>query len=248
MKDVYYIKTPKVNDPRKLSGDDLIQLVDHAADVMKLLAQDYVADPATEYGLTSNGYERVKAFQEGVFGGCKPRYRKKEGSEAVALFRKDLQYSAIKNGHFINNVKNDRAIKGMWFYNVQWEKGSKFSDPKNTPYVVIVKTSLFDGATCEVCGTIIESKDTIGHRLQKGCFDKQQPSSDYVRIDQGSSGISMSTISEVGTIPYLFAPITHGVFVPSWVKQAFDVYQKNQGYAGLTLVDYLKKIASSHNE
>jgi hypothetical protein len=251
MQEFYYIKSSKSHTINKISGHDLVAIITKASeDLQHMIADGYVPDKATSpYGLTSNGYEQLYAYlatpDAADLGGV--TYRNKAGSDAIHQFHKDIGYSIVKNKHFTKNVVIDKAHKGMWFYDVRQLEPSKFNHPPGDtqPRKLIIKVSLADGTTCMYCNAVVESRHIVSHQLSVKCFIKQPVSDEYVRI---GNSISLSILGEIGIIPYVFMPASYEVHVPGWVDKAVETFNKNDGYAGMSLVEYLKRIATTHNK
>lgn len=52
----------------------------------------------------------------------------------------------------------------------------------------------------------------------------------------------MDVLSTTNVVPYVIAPTEYGVYVPKWIMQALAVYDQKEGFAGMPLAEYLKKM------
>lgn len=230
----YCIKSAGKNNARQLSREELEQEVVRCRDELQQMAHsgERIA-PDMSRGVLHRDFESVNVLFPGHYSINTTQYRDKRGNAAAEQFKADIAKASAKNYNFFCNLQNDKVNYGMWFYGVYHDNGG----------TSIEKTTLFQGVVCPVCNDIVQSQDIIGHRQAQKCYDQFSPPEGYIRF----ADKPLTAISKAGNIPYVFGPVEYGVYIPKWVADALTAWEGGlKGYAGLSLAEYLRKLADTN--
>lgn len=231
----YCIKSAGKKNARQISETQLEAEVEQSKTDLQQFARssDRIA-PDMSRGILHRDFESVNVLLPGHYSINTTQYRDKRGNAATEQFKADISKASVKNFNFINNLQAGKITFGMWFYGVYHDSGG----------TSIEKTMVFQGAVCPVCHEIVQSEDIIGHRQASKCYDQFSPPEGYIRF----ADKPITAISKAGNIPYVFGPVEYGVYIPRWVADALSAWEGGlKGYAGLSLAEYLRKLADDHS-
>jgi hypothetical protein len=130
-----------------------------------------------------------------------------------------------------------RKDKDRFFYLVD-----RFNPNNIQPLEIEYIVNSTPRATCEKCGHTVERNRLKAHQKTPGCAKAAH----FKQIkDRGlvqSRAKEVIKLAEQGLIPAESVPVEWEWYVPTRINQSVEQYHKNNGYAGLTLEEYLLKL------
>jgi hypothetical protein len=106
--------------------------------------------------------------------------------------------------------------------------------------------TVVDGVTCEKCGQVIQRTDLENHQVTIPCFlaysRSQLENSNSKPIANEADVIE---VRKVTSIPSTLLPTACTLYVPTWVHAAIVQYKK-EGYAGMSLSEFLTRLSTDH--
>lgn len=151
-----------------------------------------------------------------------------------------LTYCLEMVDDFERALKRGKFRKGAWFPTITQEV-EQYSKQFGWVFVTI---GLPDVVQCTKCGETIGSKSLASHQQRDTCKDKTRrkeiESSGYHQVAKGTKVYNMA---KRGVVPNELVPTDYDVFVPKWVVNAAEMYEKGgTKYAGLSLDQFVQKM------
>lgn len=101
---------------------------------------------------------------------------------------------------------------------------------------------IFDGVLCKDCGHVIAKTVYKQHLSSLKCMkettDRDLREQGWVELDYGPHITAVKTAN----IPVELRPSGYTMWVEPWVGSALQAYEKNKGFAGMKLSEYIRKM------
>lgn len=239
----YYVERTVGYSHEKLEMD--------AADVLAM-AKRGLAEMEAKYTHNETAYRNLASGRPGQFsftyyalGECiKRRYNMQFSNQTVDDFGKlpeqaegftaDLRMAIEAQKKFIEELtfaKPDLA-------------GHFFSGFNSNAIVARV----FSGVLCPDCGYIINKSSFKQHRVSMKCMtdssNRDVREAGYVELTTGPE----MTAARVADIKIELRPSGYTMWAPPWVGDAVETYRRNNGFAGLSLGQYLAKMKPNEDK
>jgi Zn finger protein HypA/HybF involved in hydrogenase expression len=145
----------------------------------------------------------------------------------------------------LEEIKHNNIIMLHAINNNQLHVGLSFAASKlKYQLAEFILSTVADGCECNKCGGIV-TKDFIDkHQASWGCAvasnKRTAEAMDYERI----SNLELAkAVRRALTVPSMLVSEMYAVYAPKWVLSAAETYYKDGGYAGMTLEEFLTKVA-----
>lgn len=242
---------------------DLIQAkLDHNISIIKLI-HDGKAGKADKYwhiwtyshktgDLKRAGWQSLNErnvmneLTEWKSGTCVPTGKwttaeQKDVSEVNNAFRRYIELV----DDFVRMVGRGKLRKSAWFPTLVVSK-NKWNNEEEEQFITI---GVPDIVECDLCGETIGNKSLSSHQQRATCKDKTRrkaiEANGYVQIGKGTK---VYNLAKKGSVPSELIPIDYDAYVPKWVVQAAETYEKSGNkYAGMTLDEFIKRMGPDGN-
>jgi hypothetical protein len=101
---------------------------------------------------------------------------------------------------------------------------------------------MVDAVRCQVCGTIVRRSELTRHQLHPECnirHDTQNAEqAGLIKMPDLHTALA---VREAGVKNQVVAT-RYDIYAPAWVLEAIKTYQSNQGYADMSLAEFLRKM------
>lgn len=176
------------------------------------------------------GAERVKKFGKMSF------YPGPNDATAVADTIMQIKQMMDVNAGLIALLESEGTIKDYIAFRCAEE------DDKTT--FSISKLMVDDPPVCNICSDVVVYDDLADHQVGSSCL------SQTTRNQAEANGLVLieaefeADLTKTTSVPYQMVPSSYDMWVPRWVESAITAYNKNKGFAGLTLTEYLDKLSA----
>ena len=158
----------------------------------------------------------------------------------------NIDFMLDKCNCFLKRLNSDKLKMGDYFPCKIVKKYSQNWDKKWSEWNEIVTYTITDIVKCNICGTTIKIENLKKHQARIICKDRGQENQ-LMASGMVSAPEKVYNLVVAGKFPGELVPVEYRVYVPRWVIDAFNVYTKNNGFAGMKLEDYLNKMAKDKN-
>lgn len=114
-------------------------------------------------------------------------------------------------------------------------------DPKDSHHLLIA-LAREENVRCDRCQAILNVQNLADHQLTEKCRDrvelKKLQASGFVY----TSNAAIKKGIRQGIIPGRMIPCDYDYYIPKWVHDAIALYNKDQGYAGMKICDFIQKM------
>lgn len=115
--------------------------------------------------------------------------------------------------------------------------------------LVVCRMTIDTPPVCAMCDQAIIYTTVDEHNKSPDCYSykciNQEIAAGWVELDEQAE---IDAVFKATKVQHRFIPIAHGTFVQSWVKQAISTYNNRGGFSGMTLEEFLDKMAESKSE
>lgn len=146
----------------------------------------------------------------------------------IEKFTLDLQQIVKDQESFIEDVKASKQVHNRCYVD------------RAGP---IMSTShILDGQVCQYCGAVYPSNKMARHQLSQICkIDSANRDLREQQWQPVEDGPEIRAIREAG-IAMELRPNGFTMWAPPWVKDAMEQFKRNNGFAGMSLTEYLNKM------
>ena len=190
--------------------------------------------------LKSGSHDRSSLYRYRPYSGWSSAWTEHHGMVQESL-RKCGSISE-KINKFERKLNKGTLQAGDWFPTTVWGGGPEHNEDYDIHNFTHFGVS--DFVKCPVCEEILAQANLAAHQSKQKCIDHGK----YLKIIRAgyvhiSEGTIIANAAKRGELPSEIIPVMWNTYVPKWVVDAQEVFKKENGFAGMKLLDFLKKMA-----
>lgn len=114
--------------------------------------------------------------------------------------------------------------------------------------ITISKLLVDSPPVCSICDQTVIYETMTDHVRSPECHGEamynQEIQNGWTQLTEDDE---IKVVFEATKIKSKLAPTSYGLFVPSWVKTAIETFNDSNGFGGMTLAEFLDKMADSNS-
>jgi hypothetical protein len=140
----------------------------------------------------------------------------------------------------IQKIDTSQSLIGTTLYVSEIDLQIKNPQMINKGYYNLVSITIIEGVTCPYCKQHVCKNDMDRHLLNPQCYlDTETLKVKEMGYEQIFDINEMIAVRQSVIAEYKMVPMYINFYAPPWVAQALKIYRESDGYAGMTLTDFL---------
>lgn len=212
-----------------------------------LTAPYKIGTPITKYvlsqGITLMGLE----YMSSTYYNSSAYEQRELASGSVTRFMKQIDDVVDLNNLFLKKMNAGRLNSSSFFITAT-EGMTQSGVARRTPNYTTVELTAYAvpfQSQCTHCRAIVNTKQLQSHMKTARCVNYRTytivEGVDNKRVDSRNDK-DLYNLCNDGLVNTELVAYKYDAYVPNWIYNAYGVWKKNGGYAGMSLYDYLQKM------
>lgn len=205
-------------------------------------SSDEIVDYMSKYGTTTITLESWAQHSRRASSESQ-----KFASQSVPAFIEHIDKIIAVNKKFVTRMLASKLTKDSSF--IQATDGAYDADgsvmPTTLPGATLTMHRMPFQSQCEHCRKVVNTRQLQSHMKTARCVNYRT----YTVVESGDNKLvsrtkdtSLYNLCNDGLIDTELIAYRYDAYVPNWVYNAYNIWRKNDGFAGMSLYDYLQKM------